>query len=140
MSSRGPSRSSVKRVDSSSNSVMEVFYSIIKPAEGELQHDDSSDEEVNKNFEKMMSNSGLQAGMGTQGAPKPLVLSERASHIQNKIKSVAKILTMQRMLRERSEAVITKPGLGGGIGGDILLEGPHGKLKADNSPTKVLRS
>ncbi len=76
--------------------VMEMFYSIIKPAEGETDPD-SSDEEVRADPKKPALSS---QNIGGSTANK---ISARAGEIQNKIRSVAKILKMQRMLREKSE-------------------------------------
>lgn len=79
---------------------MEMFYSIIKPAEGETDPD-SSDEEVPADNKKTpLSSQTIGIGAGTGTANK---ISARAGEIQNKIRSVAKILKMQRMLREKSE-------------------------------------
>ena len=78
--------------------VMEMFYSIVKPVEGETNDDSSDDEMIPTESTKKIP--GSIPGMGITPSGK---MSARASEIQSKIRSVAKLLTMQRMLREKSE-------------------------------------
>lgn len=79
---------------------MEMFYSIIKPAEGEPDDDKSSDDD-----EAMKS---IELTMLEQKNQKAPALKDKATKIQSKIKSVAKILKLQKLLREKSEEVINK--------------------------------
>lgn len=87
---------------------MEMFYSIIKPAEGETEDDKSSDDD-----EAMKS---IELTMIEQKNQKAPALKEKAPKIQSKIKSVAKILKLQRVLRQKSEEVINKKPLAANIG------------------------
>jgi serine/threonine-protein phosphatase 2B catalytic subunit len=82
--------------------VMEMLYSIVKPAEGEedKSSDDDDDDETMKSLELTM--------FGHQQKTKTPALNEKALKIQNKIKSVAKMLKLQKVLREKSEEVIAK--------------------------------
>lgn len=80
---------------------MEMFYSIIKPAEGETEDDKSSDDdEAMKSIELTM--------IAEKNQQKTPALKDKATKIQSKIKSVAKILKLQKILREKSEEVINK--------------------------------
>jgi serine/threonine-protein phosphatase 2B catalytic subunit len=81
--------------------VMEMLYSIVKPAEGEEEKSsDDDDDEAMKSLELTM--------FGQQQMTKTPALKEKALKIQNKIKSVAKMLKLQKVLREKSEEVIAK--------------------------------
>lgn len=82
--------------------VMEMLYSIVKPTEGEedKSSDDDDDDEAMKSLEMTM--------FGQQQQTKAPALKEKAVKIQNKIKSVARMLKLQKVLREKSEEVITK--------------------------------
>jgi len=95
--------------------VMEIFYSIVKPAEG-IQDDSDEENAPPANF---------AAKPTPQLAGNPL--SARASEIQNKIRSVAKILKMQRVLREKSEELIAiKTKFNNKLPTGLLMEGEEG--------------
>lgn len=95
-----------------------MLYSIIKPAEGEPEDkssDDDDDDEAMKSLEMTMFDQKNSKAPG---------LKDKATKIQSKIKSVAKILKLQRVLREKSEEVITKkpaPSTQEGLGNKSLL-------------------
>lgn len=106
--------------------VMEIFYSIIKPAEG---LEDEDDPEAVRNIELQMMDE----------SKKPAGLSEKAAKIQNKIKSIARMRLLMKTQKEKSEQMITGSATQGAPGGG-LLEGPAGKPPLTPSYKQVLPS
>lgn len=104
--------------------VMEIFYSIIKPAEG---LEDEDDPEAIRNIElQMMDESKKQQG-----------LADKASKIQNKIMSIARMRLLMRSQKEKSEQMISGGAAQGAPGGG-LLEGPAGRNPVILSYKQVL--
>ena len=98
------------------STVMEIFYSIVKPAEG-LTYDSDEENPPPANFPPKQT---------PQPGSNPL--SARASEIQSKIRSVAKILKMQRVLREKSEELIAiKTKFNNKLPTGLLMEGEEGR-------------
>ena len=104
--------------------VMEIFYSILKPAENDIGDDDLEDEKTihGKVMPTIIPNPLQKPTTVSSG------LSSRASEIQGKIRSVAKILKMQRMLREKSEELIEiKNKNNNKLPQGLLMEGDDGR-------------
>lgn len=101
-----------------------MFYNMIKPAEGELEdEDDSGDEDA-----PQKEDPSTKKISGVQNYPQKK-LSEKAAKIQGKIKSVAKMLIMQKVLREQSEQIINiKSANNNKLPKGLLMEGSDGKL------------